>query len=124
MVEKLIRCVRCNQVIPYYNCFGDFKEYPSLPGVEWSSEDLLREKDFYFSHQNHGLEEIIIDRETIVSDKPCYEPIKIIYFEASNGQQRFLIRRTKKSLDQSSFYEIIPGQLQFAGLSSPINEND
>ena len=124
MVEKFIRCTRCNQVAPCYGSFGDFGESSSLPGVEWSPEDINSQRDFFRCHHDHGTEEIFVDPETFISDKPCYEPNKVSYFEANNGRERFLIRRTKKSLAQPAFYEIIPGRLRVSNVSFQIQEND
>ncbi len=123
MVEKLIRCTRCNKVIPELGSFGDFAEASLLPGVEWSSEDLDERKEFLRRHEGHLLEELLIDGETFFSDKPCFELMKIAYVEASNGQQTFLIRRTRASFDRPAFYELIPGKMQVAGVSLEIQED-
>ena len=124
MVEKLIRCTQCNQVVPCYGSFGDFSESSTLPGVEWSPEDISGQRDFFHDHHDHVIEEIFIDPATFISDKPCYEPNKVSYFEASNGRERFLIRRTKNSLAQPAFYEIIPGKLRISNVSFQIQEDD
>jgi hypothetical protein len=121
MVEELIRCIQCNQVTPYY---GDFGQSPSLPGIEWSAEDIYNKKAFFLYHEDHATEKIFVAPESIISDKPSYEPNKVSYFEASNGYERFLLRRTKKSLAQPAFYEIIPGTLQVSNVSFRIQEND
>jgi len=124
MVEKLIRCTRCNKVIPQFGRFGDFKEASHLPGVEWSSKDLDEQKEFLRDHRDHPLEELSIDSETFVSDKPTYEPIKVAYVEASNGNQRFLIKRTRAALEQPAFYELIPGRIEIADVSLEIQEDE
>ena len=112
MIEKLIRCTQCNKVIPQYHGYGDFGESSILPGVEWSSEDLDHQKDFFEGHGSHLLEEILIDPETIFSDRPSYEPSKVTHMEATNGKDRFLIRRVKQGLSRPAFYELIPGPAQ------------
>jgi len=123
MVEKLIRCIRCNKVIPKFGSFGDFAEDSLLPGVEWSSEDQDEQKEFFRLHEGHLLEELFIDGRTFFSDKPCFEIMKTAYVEASNGKQRFLIRRTRDSLVRPTSYELIPGKMQVAGLSLEIQED-
>ncbi len=117
MVEKLIRCTRCNKVIPQIGSFGDFAEISLLPGVEWSSEDLDEQKEFLRQHEGHLLEELFIDRGSFFSDKPYFELMKVAYVEASNGQQKFLIRRTRASFDRPAFYELIPGKIQVSDVS-------
>jgi hypothetical protein len=124
MVEKLIRCIQCNQVTAYNTGFGDFGETPSLPGVEWSAEDLYTKRAFFLSHGDHPTEEIFVALESIISDKPSYEPNKVSYFEAGNGRERFLLKRTKESLGHPAFYEIIPGIIRISNVSFKIQEND
>jgi hypothetical protein len=109
VVERLIRCTQCNKVIPQYSGYGDFGEFSTLPGVEWSSEDLDEQRNFYRDHGDHLLEKIFVDPETIFSDRPPYEPSKVTHMEASNGRDRFLIRRVKQGLSRPALYELIPG---------------
>lgn len=124
MVEKLIRCTQCNKVIPQYGRFGDFGESPTLPGVEWASDDLDGEKEFLEIHRGHVLEELFVDPEAMVSDRPAFEPCRITYMEAGNGKERFLIKRVKEGYDRPAFYELIPGQIRVADISLEIQEQE
>ncbi len=124
MVQKLFRCTQCNQVIPQFGPFGDFGETSSLPGVEWSSRDLDEQKEFFKRHLGHPLEELHIDPETFISDKPSYEIIKTSYVEATNGQQRFLIKRSRQSLDQPVSYELVPGKIRATDVSLKTQETE
>jgi len=122
MIEKLMRCTKCDQVIPHPASFGDFEKSSLLPGVEWSSADLERQKEFLRCHGAHPVEELRVNADTYISDKPSDEAMKVSYFEASNGQQSFLIRRTKSGLDQPALYELIPGKLLVSNVSLNIQE--
>jgi hypothetical protein len=124
MVEKLIRCTQCNQVIPQYDLFGDFGESSVLPGVEWASDDLDGQKEFLELHRGHVLEELLVDRETAVSDRPAFEPCRVTYMEAANGKERFLIKRVKEGYDRPAFYELIPEQIWVADISLEIQEEE
>jgi hypothetical protein len=124
MVEKLIRCTQCNQVIPLYDLFGDFGESSALPGVEWASDDLDGQKEFLELHRGHVLEELLVDPETTVSDRPAFEPCRVTYMEAANGKERFLIKRVKEGYDRPAFYELIPGQIREADISLEIQEEE
>ncbi len=121
MTKKLIRCIKCNQVIPAPESLADLDD-SSLPGVEWSAEGLENQKEFFRSHAEHPVEELRVDPDSYVSDKPSYEPKKVSYFEASNGQQRFLIRRAKEGLDRPALYQLIPGKLRVSNVSLKIPE--
>ncbi len=122
MIEKLMRCIKCNQVIPHPGSFGNFVRSSPLPGVEWSAADLESQREFFRYHGEHPLEELWVDPDTHISDKPSYEPVKVSYFEARNGEQSFLIRRTKPALDRPAFYQLIPGKLQVSNVSCSIQE--
>jgi hypothetical protein len=122
MIQKLMRCTKCDQVIPHPGGFGDFEKSSLLPGVEWSTADLERQKEFFRCHAAHPVEELRVNTDTLISDKPSYESVKISYFEASNGQQSFLIRRTKPALDQPAIYQLIPGKLLVSNVSFDIQE--
>jgi len=124
MVERFIRCRQCNQILPVDRFFGDFEAPSLLPGVEWSDEDLNFRREFTFSHGNHPQEELWIDPETIFSEKPGYEPVKTSYFEATNGRQKFLIKRMKPGLEHPARYEILPGQMKISNLAIKIQEAD
>jgi len=117
-----MRCTKCDQVIPHPGGFGDFEKSSLLPGVEWSTADLERQKEFFRCHAAHPVEELRVNTDTLISDKPSYESVKISYFEASNGQQSFLIRRTKPALDQPAIYQLIPGKLLVSNVSFDIQE--
>jgi len=122
MIEKLMRCTKCDQVIPHPVTFRDFENSSLLPGVEWSAADLERQREFFRCHGTHPVEELRVNTDTYISDKPSYESVKVSYFEASNGEQSFLIRRTKPALDQPAIYELIPGKLLVSNISFNIQE--
>jgi hypothetical protein len=119
-MEKLIRCTQCNKVIPQYNGYGDFAESSTLPGVEWSSEDLDEQREFFREHGGHPLEVILVDPETFFGDPPSFAPTRVVYLEASNGKDRFLIKRVKKGLSYPAVYELIPAGEPVGDIRSPI----
>jgi hypothetical protein len=124
MVERFIRCRQCNRILPLPRIFAYFETPDLLPGVEWSDEDSDFRREFTFSHGNHPQEELVIDPETIFSEKPSYEPVRTSYFEATNGRQKFLIQRTKPGLEHPARYEILPGQMKISNLAIKIQEAD
>ena len=121
MVKKLIRCAFCNQVIPNYS--GD-ELAQSLSGIEWSDADLGSAKEFLRTHSGHPLEELSVEGDSCISEKPSFEPLGVAYFLAHNGDRKFLIRRTKTALDLPASYEIISGRLKISNVSLKIQEED
>jgi hypothetical protein len=92
--------------------------------VEWSNLDLAGAKEFLRAHSGHPLEELSVEEETWVSEKPCWDPLRVSYFLADNAGRKFLIRRGKPALDQPASYEILPGELRISNVSSKIQEED
>jgi hypothetical protein len=111
MIDRLIRCIKCNQIFPILPSFEEADGAPLLQGIELSDEDLAYRNNFECSHRGHPREELSVDPDTFFSEKPSYEPNRVGYFEATNGQQRFLIKRTKSGLSQPARYEILPGKM-------------
>ena len=122
MIEKLICCTACDQVIPNYEG-SELARAQSLPGVEWSNADLTHAKEFLRAHFGHPLEELVIEEDPCISERPSYEPVRVTYFFAGNAKRRFLVRRTKSALDKPASYEIIPGRLKLSNLSLNIQED-
>jgi hypothetical protein len=124
MIERFIRCRECNQILPLSPFCEDFAASGSLPGVEWSNEDSNFLRKFTFSHWNHPQEEIWVDPETIFSEKSSHGTAQTIYFEATNGHQKFLIKRTKPGLAHPARYEILPGRMKISNQVTKIQEAD
>jgi len=122
VIGKLIRCTACNQVIPNYEG-SDLARALSLPEVEWSNADLTHAKEFLRAHFGHPLEELVVEEDSCISEKPSYEPVRVTYFFAGNGKRRFLVRRTKNALDEPASYEIIPGKIKISNLSLKVQED-
>jgi hypothetical protein len=111
MMGTLIHCIDCNKVI-------NTTEWDLCTPYEWDEGEIKEQEDndrkaFEQRHKNHRIEELIPVTHPI-SDKPYAEPLKISYFEASNGKRRFLIKRWRSTIDDPCAYEIIDGRLEIA----------
>jgi hypothetical protein len=110
MIGKLIRCTECNAIINMTE--GDF--YPSYT---WNNEGELKEiamddrKAFRQKHKGHKTEKLT-PLTPPISDKPYTEPLKTCYFEATSGNERFLIKRWRSKIDEPFAYEIIEGSIE------------
>jgi len=109
MTGTLIHCIDCNKVF-------NMTEWDLCTHYEWHAGEITEQEDndreaFEQRHKNHRIEELIPVTPPI-SDKPYAEPLKISYFEASNGKRRFLIKRWRSTIDDPCAYEIIDGRLE------------
>jgi hypothetical protein len=109
MMGTLLHCIDCNKII-------HMTEWDFCDHYEWQEGEIKElegndRKAFEQRHKNHRTEELTLVTPPI-SDKPYAEPLKTSYFEASNGQRRFLIKRWRSTIDDPCEYEIIDGRLK------------
>jgi len=57
------------------------------------------------------LEDLKIIEDSFVSEKDYSEPIKTSYFKATNGNESFVIRKSRERISEPPKYELIPGDL-------------
>ena len=110
MIGKLIRCTECNAII-------NMTEGDCSPFYAWNNKGELKEitmddrKAFLQKHKGHKTEKLT-PLTPPISDKPYIEPLKTCYFEATNGIDRFLIKRWRSKIDDPFAYEIIEGSIE------------
>jgi hypothetical protein len=109
MKGTLIHCIDCNKVI-------HIMEWDLCTPSSWDDGGLKEQegndrKAFEQRHKNHRTEELT-PVTTAISDKPYAEPLKLSYFEASNGKQLFVIKRWRNTIDDPCEYEVIDGRLE------------
>ncbi|MBW1973826.1 MAG: hypothetical protein JRI44_13475 [Deltaproteobacteria bacterium] len=115
MIGKLIRCINCNEVM-------GITEWDFCPQYIYNRNNgTIKEieiddrKEFLQRHKGHKIEELIPITPPI-SDKPYTEPTKTCYFEATNGNERFLIKRWRDKIDSPFIYEIIKGSIEIKNI--------
>ena len=109
MMGTLIHCIDCNKVIHMMK--WDLCTHSVWDDGELKEQEGNDRKAFEQRHKNHRTEELTPVTPAI-SDKPYAEPLKVSYFEASNGTQRFVIKRWRNTIDDPCEYEVIDGRLE------------
>lgn len=110
-MNQLIRCITCNEIFAR----TPYDQWPEYEYVPVSAPEPYRtiEKDdfqgFLKRHRNHSMEDLEILRDSFVSEKPYSEPTKVSYFKATNGKERFVIKRFRKRIDEPLSYQLISG---------------
>jgi len=110
-MNQLIRCIPCNEIF----VTTPYDQWPEYEHVSGSATEPYRtiEKDdfqnFLNHHRNHPIEDLEILRDSFVSEKPYSEPTKVSYFKATNGKERFVIKRFRKRIDEPLTYQLISG---------------
>ena len=125
-MNQLIRCVKCDEVF-MQTPFDQWPEYePSQdPSVE-SFRTLLKDdfQDFLRNHRGHRLEDLKIIEDSFVSEKSYSEPVKTSYFKATNGRERFVIRKSREKISEPTKYDLIPGDLSLRCIGIQIQSRE
>jgi hypothetical protein len=110
-MNKLIRCVHCDKIFfktPYDQC-------PEYDLTDFSPARELRsvEKDDYAAferaHQGHRLEDLFIIEDSYMSEQDYIEPVKTSYFKATNGREKFVVKKCREDIGEPLKYELVPG---------------
>ena len=107
-MNQLIRCINCDDIFmrtpfdqwPEYE-FDSARPFESIRSVE--RDDF---QDFLIHHHGHRLEDLKIIEDSFVSERDYFEPVKICYFKATNGKERFVIKKFRERIDEPLKYEV------------------
>jgi hypothetical protein len=66
-------------------------------------------QDFLIHHHGHQLENLKIIEDSYVSEMAYSEPVKTSFFKASNGREKFVIKKFRERIDEPLKYQLIPG---------------
>jgi hypothetical protein len=109
MTKELIRCTRCNSLF-LKTPFDREPEY-DLPSS--FQADAIRSldrddfNDFMKAHEGHRLEELSIHEDSSISDKDYIEPVKVSYFRATNGKEKFVVKKFREKIGEPLRYEVM-----------------
>jgi hypothetical protein len=110
-MNQLIRCITCDELF-FKTPFDKIPEYAiaSEPSCSPPSPEPRDDfKAFLNHHQGHRMEELEIITDSFASEKGYLEPVKVSYFKATNGKERFLVRKFRDRIEDPLTYELISG---------------
>jgi len=111
-MNTLIRCVDCNavyEITPFDQC--PEYHYTETTG-EYHARECHDDLDLTRRHRGHRTEKLTILDNPQYSEGPYFDPQRIVYFEATNGNITFLIKRWRQSVQDPIRYDIVPGRLE------------
>ncbi len=110
-MNQLIRCKTCDEIFmktPFdQQPEFEFVSNPSVDDFQSVGKDDFQ--DFLIHHRGHQLENLKIIEDSFVSEKAYSEPIKTSFFRATNGKEKFVIKKFRERIDQPLKYAVIPG---------------
>ena len=92
-----------------------FDQYPEYEFGSDRSLDNFRSvgrddfQQFLIHHHGHRLENLKIIEDSFISEKAYYEPVKASFFKATNGKEKFVVKKFRDKIDEPLKYALIPG---------------
>ena len=110
-MDQLIRCRICDEIFMKtpFDQYPEFKWDPDRSLETFRSIEKDDFKDFLTYHHGHQLENLEIIEDSFVSEKAYSEPVKISFFKATNGKEKFVIKKFREKIDEPLKYQLIPG---------------
>ena len=118
-MNQLIHCISCDQIF-VRTPFDQWPEYQLDQNHPTRSIQIIEKDDFKLfleNHSGHQLEDLKILEDSYISEKPYYEPTKISYFKATNGKERFVIKKFREKIDDPLSYQLISGDYSLECMS-------
>lgn len=118
--EKFIHCCVCD-AIHHVSPFDKAPTYRLVGGaVEEQATDDWR--SFMAQHAGHRLEPLRASGEKLLPDGSSIDPMSENYIEVTNGQDRYVVHRARKSIQEPMSYELIRGRLANVSLMVEVQE--
>jgi hypothetical protein len=107
--------------------FDRYPEYefgPNPPPENFQGIERDDFQDFLVRHHGHQLEQLKIIEDSYVSEKSYYEPVKTSFFKATNGREKFLIKKFRERIDEPLKYQLIRGDYSLKCVSVEIQSEE
>jgi hypothetical protein len=120
--EKFIRCCVCDAI-------HHVSPFDKAPVYAWLGHQLEERatddwRAFMERHAGHRLEPLKACGETFFPCGSPLDPMGVAYVEVTNGHDRYLVRRRRRSIQEPLSYELISGRLAEAGVWVEVQENE
>ena len=125
-MNQLIRCKNCDEIFMK----TPFDQYPEYEWDTGRSPENFRSiekddfQDFLIHHHGHQLENLKIIEDSFVSEKAYFEPIKTSFFKATNGKEKFVIKKFREKIDEPLKYQLIPGDYSLKCIAIEIQSEE
>jgi hypothetical protein len=111
LMNQLIRCKNCDEIF-MRTPFDQHPEYTLDSGRPLGTFRTVETDDyqeFLTQHQGHQLENLEIVEDSLVTEKAYSEPVKTSFFRATNGKEKFVIKKFREKIEEPLKYLLLPG---------------
>ena len=125
-MNQLIRCKNCDQLFMKspYDEYPEYELGPDRPSENFQSIERDDFQDFLIQHHGHQLENLKIIEDSYVSEKAYSEPIKTSFFKATNGREKFVIKKFRERIDEPLKYQLVPGDYSLKCIAVEIQSEE
>jgi len=124
MIKTLLRCHDCNRLL----LLGSHNRAPAwrmragdVEPIEIPRDD---EEEFRRTHARHRLGKLAVVDGSFVSEGAWSDPMRVTYFEATDGNETVVVRRHRTHLDRPVIYEVVPGRLEVRPVALEVQARD
>ena len=110
-MNQLIRCKNCDEIF-MKTPFDRYPEYELDSARPLDNFRIVQRddfQDFLIHHRGHRLENLKIIEDSLTSEKAYSEPIKTSFFKATNGKDKFVIKKFRERIDEPLKYQLFLG---------------
>ena len=104
--DRFLCCRKCHEV----HRITDFDQAPifELQGATLMEQPMDDRLAFLKRHARHAIEELKAVSRARIEDRRPINPMKVLYLDVSNGRGLFVLRVSRKSIQDPLTYEILP----------------
>jgi hypothetical protein len=125
-MDQLIRCKNCDAII-MKTPFDQYPEYELSPEGSFENFRIVEKddfQDFLIIHHGHQLENLKIIEDSFVSERAYSEPVKTSFFKATNGKEKFVVKKFREKIDEPLKYQLIFGDYSLQCKTIEIQEEE
>jgi hypothetical protein len=125
-MNQLIRCMNCDQIFMKspYDEYPEYELGSDRPLETFQSTERNDFQDFLTHHDGHQLENLKIIEDSYVSEKAYSEPIKTSFFKATNGREKFVIKKSRERIDEPLKYQLVHGDYSLKCIAVEIQSEE
>lgn len=79
---------------------------------------------FAADHASHHTARLVRQGETTAADRPLWDPMQTLAFQATDGEQHYIVIGRRESIDEPRTYRFTPGELEARNTEVLLDDRD
>ena len=102
--------------------------HPVEPTGPTRSDDAAQDSEdfaaFAASHASHHTARLVRQGEDTASDRPLWDPMGTLTFQATDGEQHYIVIGRRESIEEPRTYRFAPGELEARNSEVEVDDRD